>query len=653
MVFKFNFIKQLKKILIFLFFLLILINKISLSQVSYQSMKAVLIYKFAENISFPDETEIDTFRIIFYGEDTLTFNELRIITKKNYIKSKPVKISFQNSTSDIGDIQLLYVDESNSAKIEQIWEAITTKNILLVTENCTDAKYIMLNMFYDKKTENVAFEINKANIIIENLSFTPELLLLGGKEIDVRELYQDTKELLDDTKDELNEQKMLIYETTEQLEIQRESADSLRNEITNLQSKIVNGENRLNYLSDSIKIQQKILKIKIEQINQQEEKLALQRTEISKKEAEIVNQILSLDSLVLESNQKQDKIKKQEEMLSSQEKLINKQQSRLIFSITLISVFVILIISGLVIYRIKIAANKKQIKINLLLSKQKTELENALIQLKEAQSQLIQSEKMASLGILTAGIAHEINNPVNYINSGLEGLNTITDQFVELVDNFQQLPETGAENKYNYVNNIETKQNIEYLIIGIKKLVKNIKTGVNKTTDIIKSLNTFSRMDNDLIESADIHKNIDSALILLYNQYKNRIVITKNYDKIPLLNCYSGKLNQVFINILLNAIQAIKDKGEIIISTKISEIKNNSGIFNKFVEISIKDSGEGIAEENINKIFQPFYTSKKVGEGTGLGLAIAHGIIQKHNGKIEVFSKLNVGTEFKIFLPLN
>jgi len=276
---------------------------------------------------------------------------------------------------------------------------------------------------------------------------------------------------------------------------------------------------------------------------------------------------------------------------------------------------------------------------------QKQHLEDTLKKLKEAQGQLIQSEKMASVGVLTAGIAHEIINPVNYINSGLIGFKKALAKVVHSVGNIQlAIQEEESERLTEKVNAIEKAGDMDYYLNSLDKMMINIQTGTNRTVEIISSLRVFSRSGGDQFQLTNIHEGIDSTLVMLYHQYKSRIEVFKNYGEIPEWNCMPGKLNQVFMNVLSNAIQSIEQKGKIIISTRI--LDDQSGI-----EISIKDSGKGIEKENLNKIFDPFYTTKQVGKGTGLGLSLSYGIIKEHQGAIHVDSEPGKGTNFIIRLP--
>lgn len=279
---------------------------------------------------------------------------------------------------------------------------------------------------------------------------------------------------------------------------------------------------------------------------------------------------------------------------------------------------------------------------NEVLVSQSEELRAAIYKFKMAQNQLIQSEKMASLGILVAGVAHEINNPVNFINSSISGLKNNLDYLADFVNFYDQINETNFKQIQSLLKQKEVSLNEVFDMF--RKSIEIIEIGVQRTTKIVKGLKSFARADETELAHYNVNENIDNTLIILYNQYKNRIQILKEYNKIPEIICYAGQINQVLMNILINAIQAIKDEGEILITT--DTIKDEK------VLIEIKDNGQGIPEEKLKRIFDPFFTTKKVGEGTGLGLSISYGIIKEHGGEIEVESILGNGTIFKIILPI-
>ncbi len=244
------------------------------------------------------------------------------------------------------------------------------------------------------------------------------------------------------------------------------------------------------------------------------------------------------------------------------------------------------------------------------------ELEKTINKLQDAQAQMIQSEKMASLGILTAGVAHEINNPLNYILGGYTGLK----HYYEQTNN-------GTSNK------------------KVNTLLNSISVGVERASQIVKSLNQFNRNNDSFDDKCDIHLIIDDCLVVLNNSMKDRIQIKKDYTSTKIIITGNlGKLHQAFLNILNNANQAISSTGVISISTKST---------NSIIEIKITDSGYGISEENLNKIVDPFFTTRQAGEGTGLGLSITYSTIKEHLGGLEFESKENKGTTVTITLPQN
>jgi len=290
------------------------------------------------------------------------------------------------------------------------------------------------------------------------------------------------------------------------------------------------------------------------------------------------------------------------------------------------------------------------------LNDKNTELNETLQKLKNAQAQLVQSEKMAGLGLLTAGIAHEINNPINFVYAGTNALQmSIEDIFVVAKEyNSPDLKDSSkAMQKLEAIENLKDEMEFEESCTEAREILNDIQKGAERTAEIVKGLRTFSRLDEDALKQADLHDGIDATLIILRNRYKNHIEIIKNYAiEMPKIECYPGKLNQVFMNLLANAIQAIDKKGTITITTSITgSLIGNSD--KRWVHISIKDTGSGIPKENLEKIFQPFFTTKGVGRGTGLGLSISFGIIESHNGKIDVKSKVGEGTEFIVSIPIH
>ncbi len=265
--------------------------------------------------------------------------------------------------------------------------------------------------------------------------------------------------------------------------------------------------------------------------------------------------------------------------------------------------------------------------------------------LKSAQTKLVESEKMASLGVLTAGVAHEINNPVNFISGGIESIN---ENFGEL-KNLLQLITSPDEHKspqdlWEFLQKNQHKIGLKDLLVEMEMLINTIRNGANRTSEIVKGLRNFTRLDEVDMKKASITEGLNNTLAILNNKLKDRIEVVKKYQDIPEIMCYPGQLNQVFMNILGNAADAIEGPGSIEIEV------NQKG---ETITVKIKDSGSGMQPEVMAHIFEPFYTTKEVGDGTGLGLSISYGIIEKHKGTIEVTSEVGIGTEFTIRLPQN
>lgn len=280
------------------------------------------------------------------------------------------------------------------------------------------------------------------------------------------------------------------------------------------------------------------------------------------------------------------------------------------------------------------------------------ELNKTLKNLKEAETQLVESEKMASLGQLTAGIAHEINNPINFVTSNVKPLKRDVDMILDMLNRVEEisLSDAGADEKKQQIKELKDDLDFDYLKEEISYLLNGITEGSNRTAEIVKGLRIFSRLDEDDLKLADINEGMDSTLVIVRNTLGSNIDIVTEYGNLPAIECYPGKLNQVFLNIISNGLQAIRSKykdekgGLLTIATSIVDEDN--------IRIHIKDNGTGMDENTKKKVFEPFFTTKDVGEGTGLGMSIVYNTIIKHNGKIEFESTLGEGTEFIITLPV-
>lgn len=264
-------------------------------------------------------------------------------------------------------------------------------------------------------------------------------------------------------------------------------------------------------------------------------------------------------------------------------------------------------------------------------------------QLKSTQTQLVSAEKMASLGQLTAGIAHEINNPVNFISGNVHPLRTDIDDLIRLLDTYEGIvAEQGLREQFAAAECMREELAVDLLTEEIRELLAGIDEGAGRTTEIVRSLRTFARLDESDRKAFDLHQGLDSTLALLRNRLEG-IEVLRDYGPLPEIEGYPGKLNQVFMNLLTNAIQAMPQGGLIHLLTTVTGDE---------IEVRLRDTGQGMSEEVKARIFEPFFTTKEVGEGTGLGLSISHGIIEQHHGRIEVESLPGHGTEVIVRLPV-
>ena len=276
------------------------------------------------------------------------------------------------------------------------------------------------------------------------------------------------------------------------------------------------------------------------------------------------------------------------------------------------------------------------------------ELTAALHELKHAQTQLIQTEKMSSLGNMVAGIAHEINNPVNFIHGNLEYANQYIIDLLKLIRLYQQEYPQPTEVIAEEIADIE----LDFLREDLLKLLESMKIGSERIRQIVLSLRNFSRLDEAQMKLVDIHEGIDNTLLILNSRLKQGIEVVKNYGELPEIECYPAQLNQVFMNIIVNAIDALEESWDNSKKGKNLQILiQTQKLDSSQILVRICDNGPGISPAIQSKLFDPFFTTKEPGKGTGIGLAICYQIMEKHRGKIEVISSLGAGAEFAIALP--
>ncbi len=274
------------------------------------------------------------------------------------------------------------------------------------------------------------------------------------------------------------------------------------------------------------------------------------------------------------------------------------------------------------------------------LKKKIAELEKTNQELIDTQTRLVHSSKMMSLGQLVAGVAHELNNPIGFIYSNMSHLKDYSEKLLALVEVAQAHPEN--------LNQKKDEIDLDYIKADLPKLIASCQDGARRTRDIVLGLRNFSRLDEAKVTAVDIHECIENTLNLLTGEIKNRIQIHREYAKLPKVQCYESQLSQVFMNILTNGAQAIDGQGNVWITTKLV----GAGSKDEKVQISFQDSGKGMTQQVLEKIFDPFFSTKEVGQGTGLGMSISYGIIENHSGEIQVKSQPGIGTEFIVSVPV-
>jgi two-component system, NtrC family, sensor kinase len=277
------------------------------------------------------------------------------------------------------------------------------------------------------------------------------------------------------------------------------------------------------------------------------------------------------------------------------------------------------------------------------LERRNAELNRSKAELERLQTRIVQSEKMASLGQLAAGVAHELNNPAGFILGNMEILNESAlglEQLLNFYEGVSLAAEVAAE-----VRAIKDEIDYEHALSDLRSIISDCRDGAERIRDVVQNLRIFSRLDEAEFKKVCIHEGLESTIRLLSRYYSaEHITLHRDYSELPPVDCYAGQLNQVWMNLLVNAAHAVKGGGEVSLSTRRRD---------DAVVVTISDTGYGIAPEHLKKIFDPFFTTKPVGEGTGLGLSVTYGIVERHHGSIEVESYPGMGTTFTVTIPID
>lgn len=294
---------------------------------------------------------------------------------------------------------------------------------------------------------------------------------------------------------------------------------------------------------------------------------------------------------------------------------------------------------GLILYdNSELARDNQQLDMVLqALSSKQIEQELLIMKLEKANAQLMQSEKLAAIGQLAAGVAHEINNPIGYVFSNLQTLAGYVHDLLRIIDAVDGAVSLEA------LRQLKRSLEYDYIRSDVEALIGESEDGIERVKKIIAALKDFSHFEEDEFRLADLHRGLDTTLNVVNNELKYKAEVVKEYAELPAVECMPSQINQVMMNLLVNAAHAIEQFGRITL---------RSGHENDWVWLEVEDTGQGIAAHLLNRIYEPFFTTKPVGKGTGLGLSLSYNIVRKHNGRIEVFSTPGQGTRFRVWLPV-
>jgi len=600
------------KFSLFIFITLFFINQYSHAQ-SFERHETILAYinKFPNHVTWKNEQQFEDFHFLVISDDQLLISYFKKIYKSLKIKDKPIKLTISsNSDIDFSDVRAIFISNDKKDLYLTVFDKIEGKQILLISDSYSDPRFVMINIF-DSKANKLVFEVNKANITNQNLEIDDEILLLGGNLIDVAELYRKSQQSLRSIEKTLKKYDLLLDSLNSQIKLVQNEIEKQKQEIfeqsfliKNQKFELENQVIEIDKQKQFVHEQKTILKTQQDSINKQSILLSTKQNQLNFQKDEIQKGLEVLKTQQFELQRMDSEIQVKTEILGQQDITISRQRQ-------ILGLFIIVIVLVIVLTIIIFRANNTNRKKNSILNFQKNEIEKmneelkstneelfqkneeisvTLERLKETQNQLIQSEKMASLGVLTAGIAHEINNPINFVYTGVNSLKKDFNDISYILEEINYLnPE--SENQKEFISKIEKlkeKYSFSEAYNAIRKTLEHIELGAERTAEIIRGLSNFSRIEKEEWRLSNIHSHIDEILILLKNKYKQHIEIFKEFSTVlPEIECYPGKISQGLLNILSNAIDAIKEKGQIVIKT---ELKDN------FIYISIKDNGIGMDE---------------------------------------------------------
>jgi signal transduction histidine kinase len=637
----------LNKRLSYLLLFFLLASSVLGQRAEREQLVTAYVYALAKNIQWPED--IENFKIHVISQDEKLREEFIKLVSSRKINGLPMSLDFTDSYNKSIGTQIIYLDPNYSDRLMMIFDRIRGEPILLISDNYEDERFIMIN-FQKAEGRTLGFEINQANIINQGLEILPDMVLLGGTQVDVAALYRASQDSMRTLESQIQNLQDSYRFLEKQIENSRELIRQQRDQLSEQSEEI---ENKQNVISQ----QQSALDNLLNEVNRSEQELARIATKLENREETLYRLQSDIRDQSAQISEGNKILEQQKKMINEQNEQIDKRESQLEEmsgtvsdqkqALTLLIGFSLLILAFVILLFVAYRARRRDAR---KLSDQKARLTTLLNELNDAQSQLVHSEKMASLGVLTSGIAHEINNAINFVYSGIQIIENKFDELQPLLDQLNELDPDQKLSKKTLKELVDNKEKLEFSESSgiIQQMIKNVLIGAERTAEIVKGLRTFSRTGDDAITQIDIHQELDIAMLLLKgkNRERARMVTQLNATK-KVINGYQGQLGQAFLNLISNAYDAIEEKGE---NGEIKVITSNT---DEHIEIEISDDGIGMDKSVQEKVFDPFYTTKEVGKGTGLGLSITYGIIEKHQGHIELSSEKGVGTNFRIVLPLD
>ena len=618
---------QVKKI-IFIIYLILSVNNVN-GQVNEEDLKAVYLLKIADDFSWEISEKPICIGVLSNNHDFLF--KLKKYSLNKTISGRNIEVKIVPNHEKLSDFDIILVTKEKNKNLEQYVKNIDNNKTLLFTQSAPRMDFSMINFYtsYDKK---IKFNINANLLKKHSLAPTPIMLILGGSDNDILSLFEKKDSSLLKERNKILSLKIQNKDQEDEFNYAQKSLNQKQLEILEKSNEIKNVTGKLN-------VQKNFL---------QKTSSKVDATSNALKENQIKNQDSKLtDQLSIFKNQKEN-IFDQQKQIKSQNNILKQPKSTLLikekylnytylFSLILLGISVFAVIS----FNGKINSNKQ-------LAKQNKKLQLTLGELQTAQAKLVQNEKMASLGMVTAGMAHEINNPMTFVYTGVTVLEVELKSYTNFVQEVLSLisSDQTIEKIINSINKLKMDYKFEETHESIDQTIIDIKLGAKRITEIVESLQSFSRLHEDNVKKVNINQSLNSTLTILRSHArKKNVTIKTNLDEnLFEVECFPASINQVFVNVISNAIDATPNNtGNIRISTQ--KLKDHC-------LIQISDNGVGIEKKNIDKIFDPFFTTKESGKGTGLGLSISYNIVKKHNGNITVNSTLNKETTFKIELPL-